>query len=172
MKRADFEIASTWDGERIPESERARVTLAVGAGRVEIDLDAPFHGDPAPAAPVGRLDGLWDHEVVELFLLGADERYLELEFGPHGHWLGLVLDGVRAREGFVEDLQFDASVARGRWHGRAVMPDRWLPEGLRAANAYSIHGQGEARRYLAAAPVPGPVPDFHRLEAFPALVLR
>ena len=36
--------------------------------------------------------GLWDYEVVELFLLNSDtEEYLELEFGPHGHYLAWVI---------------------------------------------------------------------------------
>jgi hypothetical protein len=36
----------------------------------------------------------WDlcnHDVVELFLLGKDERYLQPEIGPYGHYLVLQL---------------------------------------------------------------------------------
>ena len=41
--------------------------------------------------------GLWDYEVVEIFFLASknEEMYLELEFGPHGHHLGLLLHGRR-----------------------------------------------------------------------------
>ena len=39
------------------------------------------------------------------------------------------------------------------------------------ANAFAIHGVGPQRRYLACTPVPGPQPDFHRLEVFPAVDL-
>ena len=44
-----------------------------------------------------------------------------------------------------------------------------LPPDLCAANVYAIHGQGPSRRYLAWHPVPGPAPDFHRLDRFPPL---
>jgi hypothetical protein len=44
-----------------------------------------------------------------------------------------------------------------------------VPEGPWRFNAYAIHGVGAARRYLAHFPVPGPRPDFHRLECFGAL---
>ena len=37
--------------------------------------------------------GLWDYEVVEVFLLNsATEEYLELEFGPHGYGPDNVFD--------------------------------------------------------------------------------
>ena len=42
----------------------------------------------------------------------------------------------------------------------------FLPEGLDRFNTYRIHGAGLARQYLAAFPVPGEKPDFHRLEFF------
>ncbi|MBY0399504.1 hypothetical protein K2X89_04365, partial [Myxococcota bacterium] len=56
-----------------------------------------------------------------------------------------------------------------RWRGRARVPLDFLPTGLCSANAYAIHGVGDARRYLAWHPVPGPQPDFHRLELFPPI---
>lgn len=72
-------------------------------------LDAPFAGDAAPAAPPGTaVPGLWNHEgpsrrcraaagtpdarahsharqatVVEVFLLGEREEYVEIELGPY-----------------------------------------------------------------------------------------
>jgi len=33
--------------------------------------------------------------VVEAFFLGTDDRYLEVEVGPHGHYLVLQLHGSR-----------------------------------------------------------------------------
>ena len=37
---------------------------------------------------------LWDYEVVELFFLNSEsKRYLEVEFGPHGQHLVLLLNG-------------------------------------------------------------------------------
>ncbi len=56
---------------------------------------APYYGDPAP--PGGKAGEayfqLWDHEVVEAFFLNQEDQYLELEFGPHGQHLVLLLAG-------------------------------------------------------------------------------
>jgi hypothetical protein len=56
--------------------------------------------------------------------------------------------------------------------GAAWIPRAWLPRGADRVNAYAIHGRGPSRRYLAAFPVPGDQPDFHRLDRFGALALR
>ncbi len=51
----------------------------------------------------------------------------------------------------------------------ARVPRGHLPPGLSSANAYAMHGVAGHRRYLAAHPVRGPAPDFHRLECFAPL---
>jgi hypothetical protein len=61
---------------------------------VELRILAPYYDDPAP--PGGKVGEayfkLWDYEVVEAFFLNQeDQQYLELEFGPHGQHLMLLL---------------------------------------------------------------------------------
>jgi len=173
LSRIDFEVQGTWDGKPLEAEEFARVGLRVdrAAAVLVLTVDASYYEDPAPEAPPGSVDRLWDFEVVELFLLGDDERYLEIELGPHGHYLGLCLAG---RRNVIEaDIPIDFSVRRRArwWSGEARIPLEWLPSPVRAANAYAIHGLGNARRYLAAHPVPGDFPDFHRLESFVPITL-
>ncbi len=129
-------------------------------------IDAPLYGDPRPPQAPGRVDQLWEFEVVELFLLGEDSGYLELEFGPWGHYLALVLSGPR--QVTRDDAQIGFSVSRGarRWTGHAVVERALLPAGLWAANAFAIHGVGAERTYAAAYPSSGDRPDFHRLDSF------
>ncbi|MGD8859023.1 MAG: hypothetical protein PVI30_03370 [Myxococcales bacterium] len=55
----------------------------------------------------------------------------------------------------------------GCWSARAELPRAQLPHPVTRANAYAIHGAGRERRHLAAHPVPGEAPDFHRLACFP-----
>jgi hypothetical protein len=162
-------IDRDWLGAPAPTNECARASLAIRRDGFEVRVDAPLHEDPVPPGPPRSLDGLWRYEVVELFLLGVDERYLEIELSPHGHHLVLVLHGRRRIVSTVRDVLFAAERERGRWRGSAQLPLDRLPPGLRAWNAYAIHGSGAARRYLAAAPVPGAQPDFHRLEDFAPL---
>lgn len=160
-------IRSTWNGHPADPHEHADVTVQIEGEHLRWTIDAPFHGDPAPAAPAGPTWGLWEHEVVELFVLGPDEQYLEVELGPHGHHLVLRLHGRRRP---VETLlPLTAAVARpspARWTADAWIPTFYLPPRPWHLNVYAIWGQGAARRYLAWTPVPGPAPDFHRLEYF------
>lgn len=169
MRTARLVVAHTWDGAPVGADERASVDLVLGDGVLRVDVEAPWHGDPPPPGPPGPTPRLWEFEVVELFLLGADERYLELELGPHGHQLALQLRGRRNVEAQGLALAYAAARQGARWRGSARVPRAWLPPGLGAANAYAIHGRGAGRRHLAAHPVPGPAPDFHRLDAFEPL---
>jgi hypothetical protein len=105
-------------------------------------------------------------------LLGSDERYLEVEVGPHGHFLVLALHGVRrvVRDDFEPVCRVARSDEFRSWRAELHLPAAWLPPGLSHINAYAIRGGGEARRYMAAFPVPGEQPDFHRLEHFVPIV--
>ena len=72
---------------------------------VVMNVDAPFHDDPIPritdnnstctsSSHNGAFMGLWEYEVVEAFFLCSEtKQYLEVELGPHGHHLVLLLDG-------------------------------------------------------------------------------
>lgn len=164
----ELRIARTWDGAPVGDDEAVTVMLAADDHALTLRIDAPFHGDPPPAAAPGSTDGLWEHEVVELFVGGAaePERYTEIELGPHGHHLGLRLDGVRRVVARGLPIEHAPRIAGGRWTATASIARSLLPEGPWVGNAYAIHGVGAARRYLAWRPVPGAKPDFHQPARF------
>ena len=167
MKKTRLVIANTWDGESIGEEERVTIDLELSDTTMNVDIDAPFHNDPPPETPAGSLDGLWEFEVVELFLRGDADTYLELEFGPFGHYLALRFNAYRqVLESGGLALQYECGRRGDRWSGRARLPVRHLPVGLRSCNAYAMHGADKIRRYLALYPPGGSEPDFHRLEGF------
>jgi hypothetical protein len=179
-------VDRTWDGVRLPPHEVVRFELSLAHGEVivqdelgeslmlpelRIAFEAPFFGDPAPAvsnAPRRAHDRLWEHEVIELFI-GSDvtapdplrPRYVELEFGPHGHALGLSFSERRRR---LERFEVDGDTwLRGpRWSGQARVPLARLPAMPWRVGAFAIHGPPGGRRYLTAVQPPrSSPPDFH-----------
>ena len=94
--RQSYSIALTWDGQPIDHAP-AKITMRGVSGDLEISISAPYFGDPAPEGgkPGETYWQLWEHEVVEAFFLNNQEQYLELEFGPHGQHLMLILNGNR-----------------------------------------------------------------------------
>jgi hypothetical protein len=178
-KEQIYKIKSSWNNKStVPEDEYIQIRFYApestpnGVRGVGLDIKAPFYDDPAPPGRPGRFDGLWDYEVVEVFLLGNDKKYIELEFGPHGHYLVYQLEGVRNPVNTTQGLEI-YSVSRNTtakvWHGTAFIAEDQLPEGLNSFNAYAIHGEGDARVYMALYPNEdenAAGPDFHMLETF------
>lgn len=158
-------IEHTWDGQ--PVDDTAIVAVTAMRDALVVTTVAPWVGDPAPSAPPGPTPGLWEYEVIELFLAGPGPAYLEVELGPFGHHLVLQLADVRRPS--AQGLPLDVQTRRsdGWWAAQARIPLPWVPAHWDRANAYRIHGAAGARRYLAHAPLPGPAPDFHQPARFP-----
>jgi hypothetical protein len=164
-----FDVEQTWDGVRIGDDEIVELEVTSTDSHLFIEVHAPYHGDPAPPNPPGSCPGLWEYEVVECFLVGDDERYLEIELGPHGHYFLLSLSGPRRVE--REGMEAIYTITRGstRWAGRMELSRALLPGTIRSVNAFAIHGVGSGRRYLSFHPLPGDRPDFHQPSRFPLI---
>ena len=161
-----WRIDRLWNGDAAEPDEWVVVDFTRHDQCLRLQVDAPYYGDAPPTLEPGPLDGLWEHEVVELFLLAEPDRYLEIELGPHGHYWVLKLAGRRQVQQARLPIRYQAEIKGHRWQARGEIPWAYLPEGVCRGNAYAIHGEGTQRRYLAYYPVPSPVPDFHRLEHF------
>ena len=159
-------VNHTFDGVPLDSDEVISLRLSGLPESLLLEIDAPFHDDPPPSHAVGPTPGLWDFEVVELFVCGPGEDYTEIEVGPHGHYLVLRLSGVRQPIEQGLPLHVETAITGTRWRGRVHIPHDILPVAPHRINAYGIHGQGATRRYLAVFPTGGPQPDFHSLESF------
>lgn len=166
-----FLVNRTWDGSLLDEDVVARVQLCLDPTHLVVVVDAPFHGDPPPGRPPGSTERLWEHEVVEVFLVGAEDDYLEVELGPHGHYLVLRLHGYRNVVARQLPLDYAVAISGQRWRGQGRLPRSCVPQGVLRGNAFAIHGAGAERRHLAAHAVCGERPDFHRIAAFPLIRL-
>ena len=166
----NLNIQNFWNGEKATVSEKTALTVSITPRELHVQFEAPFHDDPAPPSPKGECDGLWNYEIVELFLLGTAGHYLEVEIGPHGHYLIFHLSGIRQVTERLTPLRCSAEISKHSWRGSITVDLKTLAiTPWQSVNAYAIHGQGIERRYLAAFPVPGETPDFHQPLHFESL---
>jgi hypothetical protein len=193
-------ISHLWSGESLKDDEKINISVAVdsevqqahGEPCLVISVDAPFYDNAKPQVTAvhqtdGKgclnFEGLWNFEVVEVFIKGRSDKYLEIEMGPHGHYLILACDGYRQcfTRG-IEPISYSAIISNGRWTGRLVCPLRLLPPptDIRACpytfNAYAIHSNSAGERVYCTAFLPPRTdevdysqPDFHKLELFQPL---
>ena len=165
-------VNRVWNGGEHPDKElHATIDVSASDAGINIAVSAPWRDDMnIPDAPIGRLDGLWDYDVVELFLVGSDHNYLEIELGAGGHWLVLAFHEIRERSNSYEklELQVDCNRSEDRWTSSTIIPWEIVPQPVRAWNGFVI-ARGQ---FLAAYALPGEVPDFHQPDHFPSIVLK
>ena len=164
-----IEVGRTWDGYPVPVQERVEVKLVDDGDGLRVYVSAPWHGDPLPEQEPGTVQGLWEYEVVEVFVAQADrpQVYTEIELGPGGHHLALTFTEVRQADRTGVPMVFESHRAHGRWQGEARILAEDLPPRPWRVNAFAIHGQGAARRYLSWCPLGGDQPDFHQPGKYP-----
>lgn len=174
MSSATYTINKTWNNQTVNETQNVDITLCYDTN-LTIKVSAPFYDDPKlpdMSQNPGTMDKLYDYEVVEVFLLGSNEHYLEVELGPRGQYLVLQLAGYRnVTRSLIDIPHYQAQIDGHRWHGLATIPNDLLPEKITHFNAYAIHGSNETRQYMSLFPAPYndsnyTQPDFHRLELF------
>jgi hypothetical protein len=161
-----------WNGSASLDPRlRGELRLCTRTGGLVVEARLP-HQEPAriPGAPAGsRVANLWEYDVVECFLAGADGRYVEIELGAGGHFLVLEFSAPRRladdHARLAPALDF-AHLATG-WRSTLVLPWRLVPGDLRALGAFAIAGEA----FLSAHPLPGEVPDFHQPGAYPRVRL-
>lgn len=163
---ADINISKTWSGVPLPDCWHISLQVFSVPEGLLIRFDAPFFPNPPPPSAPGPTAGLWEYDVVEFFFLGDNNCYFEVEMGPYGHYLALMLEGRRKVKKSLLPLDFAAAVAENRWTGRVTIPSIYLPKGLSRWNAYGIFSVDGRRQYSALFALGGDAPDFHRLEDF------
>ncbi len=160
-------ITSSWNGAPTPKAQHVVLTYDDSdPHELMVEIDAPYHDDTPPDCIAGSTWALWEHEVVELFLVSAQGPYLELEFGPHGHYLALWLTEPRVIAKRHLKIGYESRIEHNRWHGVAKVPKCIVPTQITRWNAFSIFGSSSNRQYLSFHPLPGKAPDFHQPEYF------
>jgi hypothetical protein len=157
-----------WHGAAsLDPRQRGELRLCTREDGLVLVAELP-HQEPAriPAAPAGsRVADLWEYDVVECFLVGADGRYVEVELGAGGHFLVLEFSAPRrlADEHAALEPGLTFEPAAGGWRATLVLPWSLVPRELCALDAFAIAGGA----FLAHHPLPGDAPDFHQPARFP-----
>jgi hypothetical protein len=166
--RLRLPVERLWDGAPCDAGIRAAVELSLVGDALELRGELLQPGPPrTPDAPPGvRVPRLFEFDVVECFLAGAGGRYLELELGQGGRYLALSFRARRQLSNAHERLRprVEAGRCPGGWWASLRVPGALLPAGIRAVGAFA-HAGG---LLLAHHPVPGPEPDFHQPDLWPA----
>lgn len=172
-QQLELRVERLWNGE-VCVDDRLWADVAVSACKdgLAVRVTAPvLHEQSVPEASLGaRLDGLWEYDVVELFLVGPGHQYLELELGAGGQYLLLGFDSIRRRSQTYEDLDLVVKfekTAQKTWASEVVLPWAVVPENIRALNAFAYM----AGQYMAYEAVPGKEPDFHQPDVYPSVSL-
>ena len=203
-------IASLWDGTALPEHQKVNICVSVENGLIEapgesclvVTVDSPFYNNPKPHSDKSchhlhhshshetrdtgclNVEELWNFEVVEIFIKGRSDKYIEIEMSPHGHYLILACDGYRQcfTRG-IEPISYSAKILGNRWTGRLICPLNLLPppspivSAPYTYNAYALYNDDKGERVYCTAFLPPRSdenqysnPDFHKLEIFKPLV--
>jgi len=164
----NFAIRNTWDGGCVSHEP---IKVAIGPaldGGCQVRVSGPFFNSPdKPDGPQGPFDQLWEYEVIEVFFLNDHDQYVEVEFGPYGHHIVLLLNGARNAVKTLLPMTYSANITGDQWYGEATIPRDYFPPNATRFNAYAIHGEGSSRTYEALYPATGTrAPDFHDLKFF------
>lgn len=176
LKTQELTIRTTWNNQTVPADEEAHIRMTLTEKQLLVSVEAKFYNDPELPNWIDKPathPTLYDFEVVELFLLGPDEHYLEIELGPKGQYFVLELHGARnaTRYPIEIDEYHVINNGNGRWSATAHIDRKELPDKIEKLNAFAIHGTNETRVYMSLYPAPEndpayPQADFHRLELF------
>ncbi len=167
----NLEVKRRWNGDECPDkSIRGDFEVERTDEGLLITATAPkFSVEHHPNAPSGkRFDGLWDYDVLEIFFIGEDGKYIEVELGTAGHYLVLGFDGVRRRSNDFYDRIFEHTFNRsedGSTISTIFIPNEILPTVITRVNAFIIANQ----EFLAHAPLPGAKADFHQPDEYPMM---
>jgi hypothetical protein len=147
---------------------------------VELPPAGIWHSDPTfSATDYARNWGLWEHDVVELFVQARPRAevvrapYYELQLSPLGQPFALRIEEPRRRYGPPPALAYtrESRCAAMHWYARlAVQVPGYQPGAPLFGNLTACLGPAHQRAYFALAPSTSLEPDFHRPHEFMQLV--
>jgi hypothetical protein len=172
LETAHSEVQNDWAGLSMPGA--FRWSLAQDPERLWVSLELPVRPPSEQKHELGDfVEGLWEADVVELFLMSPSGRYQEWNVSPDGAWWAMSFVGYRQRdsrstrpEGVVVEVFHDEE----SWRAVLSVPRSALPEPLTESTRVHvsgiIHRPDGSSSYLSSAGSPAFEPDFHDSRCF------
>jgi hypothetical protein len=164
-------IQGCWSGSVLPQPVEWRVTVVDGL--LTFDCAVPGTAWCDTTIPPGTfVEGLWEQDVAELFLMDGSGAYQEFNVSPAGAWWSCVFSAYRQRKSPQPPPPRGVSVRHlsspERWMvqlqvGLPELAVSWSPQ---TALHLAVIQHQPVQRFLSSRPVPGVEADFHRAECF------
>jgi hypothetical protein len=162
-------LTTDWFGH--PFAPPLDIFLGMSGERILFGAQGAGTPQCAPATPGDFIEGLWERDVVELFLGESDSpRYQEFNLSPRGAWWTMAFTGYRTRMATtpLPGLRCDAAKTPSGWRAATAIPINELS--IRWASARGTVNVtaicGTPQRFVTALNLGGGEPDFHRAEHF------
>jgi hypothetical protein len=167
------EVSSCWLSRPLERSSY-RWALAVTPDSVIFRADLPF-GRPDFDSSYERgsfVEGLWERDLAEFFIMDEAGRYQEFNVSPAGAWWSCYLIGYRQRSDLSitgKPSYVDTQVREDGWSVVFAFPRTELVVPI--AETSSVHVTAIAtiageKRFISSSPLSEVAPDFHRRECF------
>ncbi len=153
--------------------EPPKGVLSSHKDHLHIKFEAPFDGAPFVSEAFSeeyKNWGLWDYDVVEVFLTRepAGLPYLEIQVSPKNQKFALLIKRPREETEYPEELPFQSSVKllSKKWVAEIQIPWSSMPgeDSFVRGNLHAI--LGENRNHFSLELNEGERPDFHRPDLF------
>lgn len=162
-------LSTDWFGA--PLASAIEIHLGLSGDRILFGTHGVGIPRCADATPGAFIEGLWESDVVELFLgEPGSTRYQEFNLSPRGAWWTMSFSGYRSRmtTDAMPGVRCYADVVGEAWRAAMEIPLReltiaWSPDNGNV-NVTAVHGSPQ--QFATAANLGGGEPDFHRAERF------
>lgn len=174
LEQKHFSIASDWAGKSIEKPIIFDISLN-SKNLFNFHAEVPLPIKKITTSAHGEyIEGLWEFDVAELFLVFRDTTYLELNFSPTGAWWGQYFSSYRKRD--TDPLKITilstskpvivVDHVRTFWTLTASFPaENILSKEIVAINCCVIH-HDEPVRYFSLNATHEVEPDFHYAKSF------
>lgn len=116
--------------------------------------------------------GLWEYDVIEIFLTYNKSQYLELQVSPLNQKFALLISKPRVDFKYPKEIKVESKVnlSKTQWGGEFNINKKDIPQGELNLKGSVFAILGDPREYYAINPNPEDSADFHRPELFGELL--